>query len=89
MLPCLSGATLQAAAANTKGAFGIAGWLAAELALLPVSWWVALALVFARIEEGEDWPPELLQASVPLIPKGDGLGTLEQRPITVLCVQYR
>ena len=33
--------------------------------------------------------PEFLQASVPLIPKGDGLGPFEQRPITVLCVQHR
>ena len=70
MFPSLSGAALQAAAANTKGAFGPDGWLAAELALLPISWWDSIALVFSCIEESEECPLSSCKPPFSLFPRG-------------------
>ena len=72
-----------------RGTFGLDGWTAQHLALLPTAWWEAAAHMLEDIEQGADWPEQMCIASVPLIPKNGSTKPLDQRPITVLPVTYR
>ena len=74
---------------KTKTSAGIEGWRMAELKQLPTPLLDKLADVFDVVERTGKWPKSLMRALISLIPKGNGDGPLEQRPITVTSCVYR
>ncbi len=91
-LPRLRGERLRKRALRmTSKAMGPDGWAAEDLLLLPLDFWEALADILQCNEElcGRHWPSSLLWAIISLIPKGEGLEPINQRPITVFSVVYR
>ncbi len=91
-LPPLSGQRLKEKASLMAGkATGPDGWAARDLLLLPGVFWEVLAQILQENENfrGRFWPPSLLLAIISLIPKGEGMEPINQRPITVFSVLYR
>ena len=56
---------------------------------LPDVWHAAVARLLQQIQETGDWPDNLMDAYVVLIPKGQGNEIKSQRPITVLELIFR
>ena len=70
-------------------ACGMEGWRVAELKALPLTLLDRLAEVMNLIEQEQAWPKALQRALVTLIPKGEGMGPLDLRPISVMSAVYR
>ena len=94
-LPGLSGGALRAAALRTplRTSAGVDGLGIAALKMLPAPVWDALAKCLEQVEQGGDWPLELLQGRVVLIAKGTPMAGIAKpgdlRPITVLAQVVR
>ena len=73
----------------TRVAMGLDCWGVAELRCLPLPFFELLADIFNHIESNGQWPLALCQAYCSHIPKGDGNGPLDTRPITVASAVYR
>ena len=56
---------------------------------LPDTWHAAVARMLQQIQDTGDWPENVLDAYVALIPKGQGNEIKSQRPITVLELVFR
>ena len=70
-------------------ATGLDGWCVSDLLLLPVCLLDMLAEILHLVEETGYWPRVLAKGYVSLIPKGEGMLPMQQRPLSVLSQIYR
>ena len=68
---------------------GLDCWAAKDLKKLPRRILQYLTKFYDMVERHGYWPFALTQAAVTLIPKGEGVGPLDQRPLSVLPIVYR
>ena len=68
---------------------GLDCWAAKDLKQLPRGILQYLTKFYDMVERHGYWPFALTQAAVTLIPKGEGVGPLDQRPLSVLPIVYR
>eukprot|EP00973_Karenia_brevis_P089695 12399023-Karenia_brevis.AAC.1 len=87
----LTGMDIQGILAKmrTGQSLGLDGWRMQELKALPLPVLDALAELFNLIEKCGRWPSILEQALITLIPKGQGAGPGDLRPISVMGAVYR
>ena len=68
---------------------GLDGWCVVDLLCLPdvlLNW---LAELLTVIEQTGRWPRILARGFISLIPKGEGMLPMQQRPLSVLSQIYR
>ena len=70
-------------------ATGLDGWCVADLLCLPNALFDMLAQLLMHIESTGLWPRVLARGFVSLIPKGEGMLPMQQRPLSVLSRLYR
>ena len=70
-------------------ATGLDGWCVSDLLLLPVCLLDMLAEILHLVEQTGCWPSVLAKGYVSLIPKGEGMLPMQQRPLSVLSQIYR
>ena len=70
-------------------AMGLDGWCVADLLCLPDSLLNMVAGLLAIVESTGKWPRILARGYVSLIPKGEGMLPMQQRPLSVLSQLYR
>ena len=82
----LSGARLRGRLRKmgTTTACKLDGWAVADLLQLPVALMDMLADLLGLVEEVGEWPTLLARGYISLIPKGEGMGPLQMRPLSVL-----
>ena len=68
---------------------GSDGWRIGELKALPPELINRISELFNVIEQIGRWPTALTLGIVSMLPKGDGLGPSDMRPITVMSTLYR
>ncbi|MCP4239954.1 MAG: hypothetical protein GY772_05285, partial [bacterium] len=90
-LPPLQGSRLRDIVRKVpvRKASGPDNWAFAELRLLPVEAFDALATVLSLVESVGEWPVGLTGASVSLIPKPGAVNATDLRPIGLMPVVYR
>ena len=66
---------------------GLDGWCVADLLCLPLL--NMLADLLAVVEATGKWPHIVARVYVSLIPKGEGMLPMQQRPLSVLSQLYR
>ena len=74
---------------GVRTAMGLDGWCVADLLCLPDSLLNMLADLLAIVEATGKWPRILARGYVSLIPKGEGMLPMQQRPLSVLSQLYR
>ena len=70
-------------------ATGLDGWCVADLLSLPMQLMDMLAELLHVIEHTGQWPQALAKGYISLIPKGEGMLPMQQRPLSVLSQIYR
>ena len=74
---------------NNRGASGLDGWAPKEMKRLPRKVLGYLSDFYNLVECMGFWPQALTHAAVTSIPKGEGSGPLDQRPLSILPIIYR
>ena len=74
---------------GTRTARGLDGWAVVDLLQLPVALMDMLADLLGLVEELGEWPVQLARGYISLVPKGEGMGPLQMRPLSVLSQLYR
>ena len=74
---------------NSAGSVGLDGWAPKDLKRLPDKVIQRLCDFYTLVEYTGYWPQALTHAAVTLIPKGEGVGALDQRPLSILSIVYR
>ena len=74
---------------SKRRAAGLDGWRTAELKSMPLPLLELLAQLLNVVEETGIWPDAIPRTEVVLIPKGEGTGPLQQRPLSIASVVYR
>ena len=70
-------------------ATGLDGWCVSDLLLLPTCLLDMLSEILFLVEATGTWPRVLARGYVSLIPKGEGMMPMQQRPLSVLSQIYR
>ena len=70
-------------------ATGLDGWCVSDVLLLPVCLLDMLADILHLVEQTGCWPSVFATGYVSLIPKGEGMLPMQQRPLSVLSQIYR
>ena len=70
-------------------ATGLDGWCVSDLLLLPTCLLDMLSEILFLVEATGTWPRVLARGYVSLIPKGEGMMLMQQRPLSVLSQIYR
>ena len=70
-------------------ATGVDGWAVRDLVHMQPRLWNLLAELLRLVEEVGVWPSRLPEGFIALVPKGEGAGPLQLRPLLVLSVVYR
>ena len=74
---------------NVKTATSTDGWAVVDLRVLPAELWNMLAELLQAVEDTGVWPRSLAEGFMALVPKGEGTGPLQMRPLSVLSMVYR